>query len=259
MDAATAGIDPESTAAELVATPAKDRTRRLEQIWLLLWPLLLALHLFPIRTRLERELLLATLAAIWIGGTALFWRKIWVKIAGIGAGVALIALAALPGRPEAPAALRAEYLRSLQTYEGTIYIWGGEAATGIDCSGLVRVAMVDALLRTGLKEANPALLRQAIALWWNDCSAEELGKGYAGRLVPVTVTNGLNLLDHSTLQPGDIAVTRSGKHTMAYLGNNQWIEADPDPMRVVVAKAPGTLPWFNVGMHILRWKLLASN
>ena len=34
---------------------------------------------------------------------------------------------------------------------------------------------------------------------------------------------------------------------------NRWIEADPGPMRVIVATAPGSLHWFDIGMRILRW------
>jgi NlpC/P60 family len=34
--------------------------------------------------------------------------------------------------------LRSTYLRSLYSYMGTTYVWGGENQLGIDCSGLVR-------------------------------------------------------------------------------------------------------------------------
>src|SRR5438552_3335382 len=131
---------------------------RLKRVWLLLWPTLLILHLFPIRTRISRELLILTLLALWLGGTALFWRKIWVRALGIAIGVVLLAVAVLPGHPADPNVLRSEYIRSLKEKEGTLYVWGGEAPTGIDCSGLIRVGMVDSLLRMGVQGANPALI-----------------------------------------------------------------------------------------------------
>jgi hypothetical protein len=38
--------------------------------------------------------------------------------------------------------------------------------------------------------------------------------------------------DAQNLRPGDLAVTTSGSHVLAYLDDNRWIEADPDIMRV---------------------------
>jgi hypothetical protein len=238
------------------APPKADWRKRFERAWWRLWPLLFAIHLFPVRSTRIRELLLLTLLSLWIGGTAIFWKRAWVRVAGAGVGIALLLLALLPGATAAPDVLRTEYLRSLKSYETTYYVWGGETATGIDCSGLLRVAMVDALLRTGLRDANPALLRQGIGLWWRDGSAMEMGRGYGGRLEIVTETRSINDLDHGVLRPGDVAITKSGEHAMAYLGAGRWIEADPGPMRVITASSPGDLQWFKVGMRILRWKQL---
>lgn len=258
----------ESTDHDDVSEPIKAGTelsvqkpigRRLLRAWLILWPILLVLHLFPIRTRIERELLLLTLFALWIGGTVLFWKRTSVKVVGVGIGVLLLAVVVLPGRAAEPFALRAEYTRCLQTYRGTTYVWGGEASTGIDCSGLIRVGIVDALLHIGLRDMNPALLREGVAIWWNDCSAMELGKGYGGKLRLVTETRSINQLDADILRPGDVAVTDGGQHVMAYIGNRTWIEADTDPMRVITATAPGKLPWFDMGMRIMRWEMLAVN
>ena len=39
--------------------------------------------------------------------------------------------------------------------------------------------------------------------------------------------------DSSRLRPGDLAVTEDGVHVMAFLGDQRWIEADPDAKRVL--------------------------
>jgi cell wall-associated NlpC family hydrolase len=196
------------------------------------------------------------LAAIILGGSILYWRKASVRVTSLGFLALLAVIAIAPGAPANPEALRAEYLRSLSAYEGMVYIWGGEGSTGIDCSGLLRASMIDTLLRKGILEANPALLREGAKLWWRDGSAQQMGNGYGGRMKLVTETRSINELDHSLLQPGDVAVTEMGNHVMAYLGDMRWIEADPGPMKVVVVRAPGNLPWFNIGMKILRWNSL---
>jgi hypothetical protein len=64
----------------------------------------------------------------------------------------------------------------------------------------------------------------------------------------------LNKLDSALLLPGDIAVTTSGVHMMAYLGNNKWIGADPGEKRVAIFTIPETKNvWFFTPMNIMRW------
>jgi hypothetical protein len=57
--------------------------------------------------------------------------------------------------------------------------------------------------------------------------------------------------------PGDLAVTRSGVHIMAYLGNKRWIEADPAAGSVITITAPSANnSWFHTPMNIVRWGIL---
>jgi hypothetical protein len=42
--------------------------------------------------------------------------------------------------------LRQNYIKALLGYEDVKYVWGGENSFGIDCSGLVRIALSDAML-----------------------------------------------------------------------------------------------------------------
>ena len=90
---------------------------------------------------------------------------------------------------------------------------------------------------------------------WQDCSAEELGKGYRDRTRLELRTTAFNRLDHSRVQSGDVVVTQSGAHTMAYLGDRLWIEADPLAGAVIMLQAPVTKnPWFEEPMKVMRWR-----
>src|SRR5438876_10081891 len=73
------------------------------------------------------------------------------------------------------------------------------------------------------------------------------------RLFSVPSTNSL---DHSKILPGDVAVTVSGVHTMAYLGDKTWIEADPGVKRVIRVSVPARNPWFEQPVYIVRWSTL---
>jgi hypothetical protein len=63
--------------------------------------------------------------------------------------------------------------------------------------------------------------------------------------------------ENALILPGDMAVTKGGIHVMAYLGNNQWIGADPGAMKVTVFTTPNpTSGWFSCPMNIVRWSML---
>jgi hypothetical protein len=65
----------------------------------------------------------------------------------------------------------------------------------------------------------------------------------------------INELDHTKIAKGDFAVTRDGVHTLAYTGNNIWIEADPTYGKVMEVKVPNlNIIWFKVPVLIVRWK-----
>lgn len=170
----------------------------------------------------------------------------------------LITVAArAPSRTGGAESLRSSYVGELVAYENTPYFWGGESRSGIDCSGLIRRALIDAMVKRALFYGDLALLRSAADLWWNDASAFTIGEGYGGRTLKVAQCDSLNSLDHSLLFPGDVAVTDDGAHTMAYLGDGKWVGADPSEGRVVLFSVPERdSAWFKCPMNIVRWVFL---
>lgn len=154
--------------------------------------------------------------------------------------------------------VRAEYLRALTDYEGVGYLWGGEGRLGIDCSGLVRRGFIDAQLWLGLTHGDAYALGLATFMWWHDQSAAAMRDGEAGTTISIMDNVTLNSLDYSGLQPGDIMVTSNGVHCMVYLGNREWINADPTAGKVFRATAPDSgMHWFITDARILRWRWLS--
>ena len=83
-----------------------------------------------------------------------------------------------------------------------------------------------------------------------------MGKAHDGLTVHLLDTPSVNRLNHAKLLPGDLAVTSSGVHIMAYLGDQQWIEADPGVGRVITVASPtNDNSWFNTSMKIVRWRI----
>jgi len=163
----------------------------------------------------------------------------------------------LPGRPADPSVMRAAYIKSLRFYTGTPYFWGGSSKIAIDCSGLVRAGMIDANLKTGVETSNMALVRRGLSLWWHNCSASQLDDGYGGRVAVVASALSVNEIDYNKAEPGDIIVTSTRSHTMAYLGDHEWIEADPIFGRTIVVRVPEKKNGFFLEpVDVLRWKEL---
>jgi NlpC/P60 family len=221
--------------------------------WYALWPLTALLLLYPINNSVTRTGLLAALAGIWVGLICLFWSKKIVRISALTITGILALLFLLPGRNIEVEKLRETYVQSLKIYEGTRYVWGGENRLGIDCSGLVRKGLIVANYRAGLATLNPALLREGLSLWWHDCSAKALGEDYRGRTRRLFSANSINEFDASKILPGDIAVTSNGVHTLAYLGDLTWIEADPHEQRVIQVHVPTKNAWFSEPVNLVRW------
>ncbi len=228
--------------------------------WFALLPLFLFLWYTPHANFSVKVLTSAVVALILVGAVALIWRfRIfrWVLISFyVGSALFLV----LPSRPvENPASLRASYCDALSSYVGTRYVWGGASYFGIDCSGFVQKGLEDGLVKKGLATLNPGLIREGIWLYWHRTTAKVLGQGHAGRAYLVETCPTLNALDYSTVLPGDLAVTQSGDHCMAYLGDKTWIAADPTEAKVTKFVIPEMKnAYFSTPMRIMRWKILGS-
>ena len=95
----------------------------------------------------------------------------------------------------------------------------------------------------------------AVELWWFDCSAKALMNNYRDFTKSRFQAESINKLDHNKLEPGDFAVTVDGVHTLVYLGNKQWIEADPGIGKVITVTVPvENNGWFDLPVQILSWQ-----
>lgn len=219
--------------------------------WLFLW-------YFPIVGFSGRLALLAVALLLLVKSIILVWRCRILRWGLLGLCALVGGFLLFPSGPGKgqPAVLRASYRAALTAYSGCPYVWGGEGRFGIDCSGLVRRGLEDAFVTHGFCTLNPYWIRQGISLWWHDATAQVLGQGYGGRTREVTGGQKLNELDHSLLMPGDLAVTMSGIHVMAYLGDKTWIGADPEEERVTTFAVPNKNGYFSSPMRIMRWTVL---
>lgn len=223
--------------------------------WVCLWPALAALLLTPVVNLWVQVGVVATAGSLWAGALGLWWRRRLARYALLTSLALVGGFVLLPGRAADTEELRDAYVSAIRGFEGTRYVWGGENGRGVDCSGLVRQGMVRADLVLGAKMLNGALVREGLGIWWRDASAEELRGGYGGRTAVVMETATLNELDHSRILPGDFAVTAPAPqyHALIYVGEEKWVEADPNFMEVKRVKVPANLPWFVRPARILRW------
>lgn len=236
-----------------------NRRRVLAAVWMFAVVDIAVLLADPVSTTMRRALVLAAYGLLWGASLALVWRRKGVRWAFLIGTLGPTLLLVAPGRTCDPEVLRRAYVRSLRAYEGTSYWWGGENSIGIDCSGLVRKALIWAHVKCGVRVRNPALLRSAISLWWHDRSARALRDGYRQETRLLFRATSINQLNHDTLLPGDLAVTSTGVHVLAYLGSNTWCQADPGLGEVVSMEAPNdNTSWYAQPVHLMRWAQLGG-
>jgi hypothetical protein len=243
--------------AEAAPAAAPAWTRPVPHATALSGLLTVALGASVVGTTGGRLALVASAAVTGLGAAALLARSRAGRAGLLLCAILGALLLAGPGRDRD--SLERRYVAALERYTGAPYVWGGESPRGIDCSGLVRQALVDASLREGLLGLDGRSLRRAAELWWFDCSASALGAGHSGLTRPVSEASTLAALDPRPLQAGDLAITHEGRHVLAYLGDGRWIQADPVAARVVVGDwTHARLGWPEMSVRVVRWSALAA-
>lgn len=211
----------------------------------------------PIHSKLLNLAFLLCIVGTWATLSFLLWRK---KVARL-VMVAIPFLAAipflLPGNWINPIELRDDYLKRVNQFENTPYVWGGENSHGIDCSGLPRRSLRDALFAYGIRHGNGDAIREAATQWWYDTSAQALSQGYRDATIDLAITSTVRDIDTSQLQPGDLAITTNGIHLIVYAGMGKWIQADPGTGHVVTLDGrTADNTWFDMPISMHRWNLL---
>ncbi|TYQ15467.1 UNVERIFIED_CONTAM: Cell wall-associated hydrolases (invasion-associated proteins) [Acetivibrio alkalicellulosi] len=226
-------------------------------LFLVLFFVLAVLLYNPINRSITNLMIFANIISILLYSSFLFYKFKIYKGFLVLLFITVLWLLFIDGKTIDKEVIRNEYIESLKRYEGTVYLWGGESIFGIDCSGLVRRGVIDAYFKLGVRNLSPKYIRKALYLWVFDFSAEAMKEEYRGLTVPIISIENLNGFDHSMLKEGDIMVTQNGIHTMAYIGNNEWIQADPAHRKVIIEKVPSeNNNWYKEPAVILRWAYL---
>lgn len=151
--------------------------------------------------------------------------------------------------------LHKEYVRNLNNYKSVPYYWGGENNRGIDCSGLPRKAIRNALFNYSVSHLNPNAFREYIGNWWYDVSAHAISQGYRGYAFPLNLKGEIRQLDYTKLKAGDLAITQDGLHLLIFNDHQNWIQADPFESKVTSTNGrTGESQWFDNPIAIFRWK-----
>jgi hypothetical protein len=153
-----------ATPRHVVLDSSPGRPSRLFPAWRLSLIFVVLAHLFPIRIGVLRLAMVVGLVMVWFGVPLLFRKPRFVTAIWAVVTALLGTLFLGPGRTDNPQALRQEYVRALQRYVGVRYVWGGENSRGVDCSGLVRIGLIDADINRGVMTLNPMLIREGCSL-----------------------------------------------------------------------------------------------
>jgi hypothetical protein len=211
----------------------------------------------PINSKVLNLAFLLCIVGTWVTLTFLLWQNKIARYVMAAIPVLAAILFLLPANRINDTELRHDYLKRLNQFENTPYVWGGENSRGIDCSGLPRRALRDALFTYGIRHGNGTAIREAAAQWWYDTSAQALSQGYRDTTIGLGITGTIREIDTTPLQPGDLAITTNGIHLIVYAGEGKWIQADPGIGHVATldGRTADNL-WFLSPVTMHRWSVL---
>ena len=165
----------------------------------------------------------------------------------------------LADRPYSATRLRHNYLHSLKNSEGITYVWGGENFLGIDCSGLPRRSIMNALFKESFLSFSSQAFLKALDIWIFDSSAKALDEGYHNQTRYIASFSSIKHISPK-LSKGDLAVTQDGVHVLVYLGNDIWKQADPIHGSVHRGSPfKEANDWYNEPVNIVRWRVFDSD
>lgn len=215
-------------------------------------------RIYPVENVFTRSLLLFAICGMFVSACVVLWNMKYGRFT-LFALVALVTIPlVLPGRDVDIPRLRARYVSALRSYEGTPYVREGEGKLGVDRSGLPRKAYRDALLGEGLRTLNRRLLIECFAIWWSDSTTTGFTEGQQVQLRSLDAPKPLHD-SQPKLQPGDLAVQMAPKHVLVYLGNGEWIQADREPAKVLIAGPDNNDgDWRSSIVRTYRWQELAD-
>lgn len=221
---------------------------------------IVVIPLNPVNSKILKLALLGCVVGAWTGFSLFAWKRKPARAAALMLPLLAAIPFTLPGGEIDAEELRRDYVRRMSEFEGTKYHWGGESSRGIDCSGLPRRALRDALLAYGFRHLNGRAFRGYAEQWWFDASAKALGEGYRGYTSPIGTEGTIQGMSYDALVPGDLAVTTCGVHILAYAGDGKWIQADPGIGAVATLSGRSAdNGWFRTPVTTHRWQVLARH
>ena len=133
-------------------------------VWTAILTAVLVAVVNPVSTGIVRLFIAVAVPLLWVSAIFLLRRRKAVAIGSALSGLIVIGFAVLPGRPTDPTQLRRAYMDELRHYEGSPFVLGGENRRGIDCSGLVRRALINAHVWLAFATLNPKAIRTGLDL-----------------------------------------------------------------------------------------------
>lgn len=214
-------------------------------------------HFNPVNNFHLRVLLIAGITGAFVTLFFLAGKSVIKRVALLLILLLLLIPFLLPSREINSNEVREDYLNRLVQLNDVHYHWGGESAGGIDCSGLPRKTLREALFWHGMKTGNGKPIRAAVSQWWNDASAKAISEGYRNYATKLGTEGSIAKMSYAELKPGDLAVSMGGVHVLVYLGDDQWIQAAPEVGHVAIFDGrKDDNRWLKVAVTTHRWNVL---